>query len=430
MGLVMLDFVPRLRFPGALRLFATTALPAMVMAAAPAHATDGYFSHGYGAQSKGLAGAGLAYPKDSLALATNPAAATALGNRADVGVDLFVATRRASFRGTPLDRSYDGDGKQAALIPEAGWVRQLNDKVAVGIVAYGNGGMITNYKDNPFARYGATGTAGVELQQLFISPTVAYRVAEGHSVGLSVNLAGQMFRARGIAPFAAFSQAPADFSDRGNDTALGYGLRLGYLGQVNERLSLGAFWQSKTNFEEFDKYKGLFAEGGDFDAPSTYGVGVAFKATPKLDLVADWRRIEFSEIASVGTPLERLFTPRPFGADDGPGFGWRDSDVIKVGANYRIDDQWQVRAGYEHAENPVPRSQTLLNILAPGVVTDHYTIGATWTRPSGVEISGYALYAPKNTVRGSGSIPAPLGGGEADLSMGETSIGLSVGWKY
>ena len=426
----MFEFAPRLPVAGARRLLAAAALPAMVLAAAPAHATDGYFAHGYGAQSKGLAGAGLAYPKDSLALATNPAAATALGDRADVGVDLFVPTRSASYRGTQLDRSYDGDGKRAALIPEVGWVRQLNDKVAVGIVAYGNGGMVTEYKDNPYARYGATGAAGVELQQLFISPTVAYRLNERHSIGVSVNLAGQTFRARGISPFAGYSQSPGDFTNRGIDTSFGYGLRVGYLGQVSDRLSVGAFWQSKTAFQKFDKYKGLFAEGGDFDAPSTYGVGLAFKATPKLDLVADWRRIEFSQIASVGAPLERLFTPRPFGADDGPGFGWRDSDVVKVGANYKIDDQWQVRGGYEHADNPVPQSQTLLNILAPGVVTDHFTVGATWTRPSGLEISGYALYAPKHTVRGSGSIPAPLGGGEADLSMGETSIGLSVGWKY
>jgi long-chain fatty acid transport protein len=132
----------------------------------------------------------------------------------------------------------------------------------------------------------------------------------------------------------------------------------------------------------------------------------------------------------VGTPLSRLFVPRPFGAADGPGFGWRDSDVVKLGANYKVNDQWQVRAGYGHARNPVPSSQTLLNILAPGVVTDQYTVGATWTRPSGLGVSGYALYAPEHKVRGSGSIPAPLGGGEADISLGETILGLSLGWKY
>jgi long-chain fatty acid transport protein len=416
-------------------LTAVRLLPCAVMAAslaltAPAHATDGYFAHGYGAQSKGLGGAGLAYPKDSLALATNPAAATALGDRWDVGLDVFTPTRTAAYRGTALNRSYDGDGKSTAFIPELGWVRQVNDRLAIGVVAYGNGGMITAYKDNPFARYGATGTAGVELQQLFISPTVAYRIAEGHSVGLSVNLAGQTFSARGLGPFSGYSQDPTHFTNKGVDSGIGYGVRVGYLGRINERLSVGAFWQSKTSFDSLERYRGLFAEGGGFDAPSTYGVGVAIKATPRLDLVADWRRIEFSGVKSVGTTLAPLFAGHPFGADDGPGFGWRDTSSIKVGANYTINDRWQIRAGYDHSDNPVPSSQTLLNIVAPGVVTNQYTVGATWTRPSGLEISGYALYAPKNTVRGSGSIPAAFGGGEADIGLGETIVGISFGWKH
>lgn len=413
---------------GAARRVAALVLAAGLLAPGAASATDGYFSHGYG-QAKGLGGAGIAYPKDSLALANNPAAATALGDRWDAGVDLFAPTRTAAYRGTALDRSYDGDGKSTALIPEAGWVHQVNDRLAVGVVAYGNGGMITEYNDNPFARFGATGAAGVELQQLFIAPTVAYSLAPGHSIGLSVNLGAQTFRARGLGPFAGFSVAPGKFTDQGYDKAFGLGARIGYLGQISDRLSVGAFWQSKTNFGEFERYRGLFAEGGDFDAPSTYGVGLAFKATPKLDLVVDLRRIEFSGVKSVGTPLAALFTGHPFGADDGPGFGWRDADVIKVGANYTVNDRWQVRAGYDHSENPIPADQTLLNIVAPAVVTNQYTVGATWTRPSGLEITGYALYAPENTQRGSGSIPGPFGGGNADISLGETIVGVTFGVK-
>ncbi len=426
----MSEFIRRLKFAGVGRLFAGTTLTAILLAGAPAQATDGYFATGYGAQSKGLAGAGLAYPKDSLALATNPAAATTLGNRWDVGVDIFTPKRSAAFRGTGLDRSFDGDGQPIAFIPEAGWVRQVGDRLAVGLVAYGNGGMITDYKSNPFARYGATGQAGVELQQLFVSPTIAYRFAEGQSIGLAANIAGQTFRARGLGPFAAFSQSPTNFTDKGVDTAWGYGVRAGYLGRLTDRLSLGAFWQSKTSFDAFRKYRGLFAEGGDFDAPSTYGAGVAFKATPRLDLVAEWRRIELSKVKSVGTPLAALFAGRPFGASDGPGFGWRDVDVVKLGANYWVNDAWQVRAGYDHAGNPIPASQTLLNIIAPAVVTDQFALGATWSGPSGLEVSGYAQYSPKKTVRGSGSIPAMLGGGEADISMSQAVVGVSLGWKY
>lgn len=402
---------------------------AALLAAQPAAATDGYFANGYGAQSKGLAGAGLAYPKDSLAIATNPAAAIDLGNRWDVGLDVFTPKRTAAFRGTPQDASYDGDRQPRAFIPEAGWIHQLNDRWAVGIAAYGNGGMITSYRPNPFARYGATGGAGVELQQLFVSPTLAWRFAPGHSLGVSVNLAGQTFRARGLGAFAPFSQAPQAFTDQGVDTEFGYGARLGYLGHVTDRISAGAFWQSKTSFGAFKKYRGLFAEQGGFDAPSTYGAGLAVKATRKLDLVAEWRRIELSDVKSVGAPLAPLFAGQPFGADGGPGFGWRDVNVVKVGANYRINDAWEVRAGYDHAGNPIPASQTLLNIVAPAVVTGQYAVGATWTRPSGLQVTGFAQYAPRQTLRGSGSIPPLLGGGEVDLSMSETLFGVSVGWR-
>jgi long-chain fatty acid transport protein len=76
-----------------------------------------------------------------------------------------------------------------------------------------------------------------------------------------------------------------------------------------------------------------------------------------------------------------------------------------------------------------------LNILAPAVVTNQFTVGATWTRPSGFEISGYVLDAPKSTVKGSGSIapgypPQGFGGGEANISLSEVVVGVGFGWKH
>ena len=65
-----------------MRTARTGAIPAalaIVLAATPALATDGYFSHGYGTHYKGMAGAGVALHLDSLAAATNPAAMAFLG---------------------------------------------------------------------------------------------------------------------------------------------------------------------------------------------------------------------------------------------------------------------------------------------------------------------------------------------------------------
>jgi len=38
-----------------------------------------------------------------------------------------------------------------------------------------------------------------------------------------------------------------------------------------------------------------------------------------------------------------------------------------------------VRAGYSHGKQPIPTNETQFNVLAPGVIEDHVTLGATWT---------------------------------------------------
>ena len=73
-------------------------------------------------------------------------------------------------------------------------------------------------------------------------------------------------------------------TNNGYDSSVGWGVRLGYTGQDHPDCTLGATWASKTYMGEFDKYRGLFAEQGDFDIPSNFGVGLAWQATPGLTL--------------------------------------------------------------------------------------------------------------------------------------------------
>lgn len=396
-----------------------------------AHATDGYFLNGIGAKAKGEAGVAVALPQDALSIAANPAAATEVGHRLDGGVDIFLPYRTTTIHanGYGLNGTYGGNSANPFTLPEFGYVRPLSATVSVGIAVYGNGGMDTDYRANPFAAFGASGDAGVDLKQVFITPTLAARVMPGHSLGISPIIVVQSFRAYGIQPFASATADPAHFTNMGNSWAAGAGFRLGYLGHFGSRISVGAFYQSKVWTGKFSKYAGLFADQGGFDVPASWGGGIAVKATPALTLAADVKRIEYAGIGSVGNSLAPLFSGVPFGATGGPGFGWRDVTVVKFGASYAVSPRLTLRAGYGHTDNPIAPSQTMLNILAPGVVTHHLTLGATWTAPNGVELTAYGLHAPKQTVHGANSIPAPYGGGEADISLAETSVGFAVGIK-
>lgn len=152
---------------------ASAFIVALAASATPAFATAGYFAQGYGVQSEGLGGASIAYPKDSLAIATNPASLFELGDRADLGIDWFRPDRSATISGNGAgsDATYSGNGRTNFFIPQVGYVHTLNDRWAIGIAAYGNGGMNTAYDANPYSRFGASGRAGVNLEQLFVSPT-------------------------------------------------------------------------------------------------------------------------------------------------------------------------------------------------------------------------------------------------------------------
>lgn len=397
-----------------------------------AYATDGYFVNGMGAKAKGAGGVAIAMAEDAVAITANPAAATQLGRRLDVGFELFVPRRGAEIRGNfaGLDGKYSGNGANPFVLPEVAYVQPLNDRFSVALAINGNGGMNTRYKTNPFASFGASGPAGVNLRQIFITPTVAAKVSEGHSIGVSPIILVQSFEMQGIQPFTGASSNPSNMTNRGEDWSTGAGVRIGYLGQITDTVSVGAFYQSKVWAQRFEKYSGLFADRGGFDVPASWGVGLSVKANERLTLGADYKRIEYADIGSVGTPLSPLFAGVPFGADNGPGFGWRDVDVIKLGAVYKANDKLTLRAGYGRSDNPVPPSQTFLNILAPGVVKDHFTAGATYRITPGMEVSGYLMHAPRVTVRGEGSIPAPYGAGEADVHLSETAAGLSLGLSF
>jgi len=156
---------------------------ALLATTAPALATNGYFSHGYGIKTKALAGAGIALPQDSLAIATNPAGLTQIATRFDVGVDWFKPKRGASIVDNNFgpDQNFDGNDTESFLIPELGYNHKLNENLAAGIAVYGNGGMNTDYQRNPYARFGASGDAGVDLSQVFFSPAWGSHYTQTHS---------------------------------------------------------------------------------------------------------------------------------------------------------------------------------------------------------------------------------------------------------
>lgn len=423
-----------------------TALAAALTCALPALATNGYFPHGYGIKAKGMGGVSTALAEDSLGGATNPAKMVFAGNRADLGLEWFSPRRDAERSGAmvpSLNGKVDSD-KESFWVPEFGYNRMMSDIWSLGLTVYGNGGMNTSYPQGNF-NCGAGpanmlcggGTLGVDLMQLVVAPTVAFKVAPAHSLGASLLLGYQRFEAKGLqafdnAPgFPPFTSSPGKVTNNGYDDSTGVGVRIGYMGQITDQITVGAAWSSKINMGRFKDYEGLFAEQGDFDIPSNYSLGVAFKATPEWTLAFDYQRINYGDVASVSNPSRVM---APLGASNGPGFGWSDVNVYKAGVAWQMRPDLTLRAGYNHGDNPISSSDVTFNILAPGVIKQHWTGGFTWAVSPTSEFSGAFMYAPRESVSGASLFDAVLGmpgaAGTETISMKQYSLSLGWSWKF
>jgi long-chain fatty acid transport protein len=389
-----------------------------------AYATNGMLPIGYGLKTEGMGGAGIALPQDALAAATNPAGMVMVGDRIDIGLEWFRPNRTTTITGgaaAPFNfpnGSYSGNGKSDFFIPQIGYNKMINANTSLGVSVFGNGGMNTQYNNNPFVFFGGSGPAGVDLQQLFISPTWSMKINPDNAIGVSLNLAYQTFAATGIQGFN-----PSGINV-GHDHSTGYGLRLGWTGKVTPDVTLGATYQTKTKMSKFSKYNWLFPDQGAFDIPANYGVGVAVKATPATTVAFDVERIEYSGVPTIGNTFSAAQAGL-LGTSNGPGFGWKSINAYKLGASYAYSSNLTLRAGLDHCDNPIPSSQVTLNILAPGVVQDHISLGATWKLENKSEVTVAWVHSMKASVNGPSAFnPATT----INLGMYQDAIGVSYGW--
>ena len=70
------------------------------------------------------------------------------------------------------------------------------------------------------------------------------------------------------------------------------------------------------------------------------------------------------------------------------------------------------------------------NILAPGVIEDHLTLGFTYTLQGGSEITMAYMHAFKNSVTGPATNPYFNVGGTETITLAEDSLGIAWGWKF
>ncbi len=423
------------------RAVSALALTMALGMAGEAMATEGMFQHAYGLRHKALAGAGAASAEDATAISLNPAGLVDVGDQFNMGVSFFMPFREYTASGTGFVNPGKHKSKRNFFpAPTLAYSRQLDADSAIAFSIFGNGGMNTTWKaevnNSPgcggagFGPFCGAGKTGVDLMQMFISGAYARRFGDSFSFGVAPILAVQRFKAYGLHAFTTpvapgpYSVAPGRLTNQGYDWSIGGGVRVGVMFKPTDRFSIGASYQTKMWMSKLKKYRGLFENGGAFDMASNLQVGIAYKMTDDLKVMLDYRHIFYRDVDAVSNSSQIAAL---FGSKGGPGFGWRDTNTIKLGLEYNYSDDLILRAGYAYIfPNPVRSRDVMINILAPGVIRHEFTGGATWRMNANNDLDFAFMVTP--TGKQCGNIPVAFGGGTACVKMNQ--LEFSVGWTY
>ncbi|MBU2582399.1 MAG: outer membrane protein transport protein [Alphaproteobacteria bacterium] len=420
-----------MRQNGSSASLAAIAVVAAMAGSFPAWATDGYFQPGFGARQKALGGAGVADGRDATSTSLNPAGLVHSPSEYTTAISLFSPQRYVEGSGQPGFTStgrVESDSK-LFFIPNMAWAQRVNSSLVdvIGVSMYANGGMNTDYRGvaRPLLECGGGsgvfcgGRAGVNLQQALLSVNFAKEVMPGFAIGIAPILGRQQFEAEGVSLLTPNSST---------DVSWGGGVKGGIEWSVMPNVRIGVAATSPIWMQPFDKYSNLFAEQGDFDIPANVVAGIAIDVMPNLTFMADYKHIWYSEVAAIANPSANAFIA-PFGADNGPGFGWEDVDVIKVGLEWRASQQYTLRAGYSYNTSPLRSEDVMFNILAPAAVQHHISAGATYKLSDRIDIEVAGMYVPESSISGVELNP-PLGNPNHNVEIGMEQFDITFGFKY
>lgn len=427
-----------------------------------AQATEGMFANGTSARHKALAGAGAADAGDASVQAINPAAITTLkSNHFEIGVSLFSPRRGFTGSGQPgLTPTGEFTSQSDYFyIPNISWSHRINTPLidVLGLSIYGNGGMNTNYAASDGS--GATQTpscagfaflglapgngvfcdnqAGINYEQAFIQATLAKQFG-AVSVGVSPIATRTAISIRGLQAFDAvgtsiYGRNSGTMSNQGEDVAWGFGAKVGVHVALAPNFRLGLAYTSKIYMAKFDRYRGLFADQGDLDIPAQFQAGIAWDLMPTLTVMLDYRHIFYSDVAAIGNNSTAINAGNPFGSSNGPGFGWSDVDVIKVGLEWEATPDLTLRAGYSYNTSPLLNDtvqDAMFNILAPATVQHHITGGAKLQLTPGMAFELAGMYAPAATATGTELANFGNTSHTIELNMHQWELTAGLAFKY
>ena len=367
----------------------------LALASAASHGfASGFAINEQSVSSMGTAFAGRSSSADDASTVFgNPAGMSRLKReQVSGGIALIHAKTDIDNASGSASGSNDGDMVPFIGAPMGYYVKPLDDNWSFGLGLYVPFGLVTDYERSFQGRYHGDRS---EVRVITLQPTLSYRFNEQLSIGFgpTINrIDGELTSAINN-PIPGAGDGKVEI--KGDDTALGY--NVGVLFEITPQTRFGLTYHSKVDY----RLKGdttvsgpgfvIGSSAGTYDASLelTTPESVDFSVTHELD--ADWTLYA----GSTWTRWSRLEEIRA----DNKGVGgllagnlssisepqnWHDTWAHAVGAAYKLNSQWTLRAGLAVDQSPTNNTDR-----SPRIPTGDRTIlslGTAWSPNDDVTI--------------------------------------------
>jgi len=384
----------------------------LIIASIQVHATEGYELIGLGPLQKGVAGAGAASGEDSSWMLLNPAAIASIESRADFYVDVILPTAELEPDGL-IANPFAGDMSFSDIkFAPGGGAIWKKGKWTFGAGLYGIGGDSADFeRSRTILTLLSNADRRAEILIAEAPFTVAREFDNGWSIGASLIGAAIRFRTDTL----TLSLRPTEGENEW-DTSVGVGFNAGIIKKW-KRFALGLSYHSRTAMTDLDRYDDLIVF--HLDLPEKFRAGVAVDVTKKLELLLDYKRINWSDVAQQGKPPIQN------------GLGWKDQHIYKIGLRYKLNDKWKLRAGFSDGNSPVPDGGVFINSIFPALSNEHISAGVTYAAKDNLDVHFSASHAFRNqgVDDGRGGIFSLLGRGTRS-SLEVTSFQFGASYKF
>ena len=378
--------------------------------------TEGSLMSGVGPLQRSRSGAGVASPRDASWMTLNPASIVELDRRFDIDLSVFLSDCTSEGGGL-LGNHFAGKMtySQSFLIPSGGLILPGSGDGTFGVGVYVPSGLCVNY---PVSRdilsrllYHNTDR---RLQLQHIQAVCAYgrRFGQGWALGIALKGSWTRFRTDSLTLNFTNTEAENDWDD-----AFGLGFALGVYRKW-EKLAFGASYSSPQWSQKHHDYDDLIRYS--IDMPQILQIGIAYDLTPEVELVADYKYIDWQ---GLHLPGDEAFAG---------GLGWESQHIVKIGVEWRVNEKWALRGGLSHGNRTINEEHVFLNgLTAAGIIKDHISCGLSYYINDRSEFHLSYTHAVKTDITdsGRGDILSFLGRGTT-LGLSHDDITIAYSYKF